>query len=108
VKLRPLSGRSTSSRPVTTRPSALVDVSTSCAPPVTVTASSIDESSIRTLTRTVWLTVTWIGCCTTVANFAAFAVRLYGPTGSSVNRKNPEASDVTSRVTPVSRCRAAR
>jgi len=39
----------------------LLDVSTSCAPPVTLTVSLTVGSSSWTLTRTLWLTLTSIG-----------------------------------------------
>src|SRR3954447_10330929 len=75
-KLRPFRGRSTSSRPLTTRPSTLVDVSTTDPPPFTVTVSLTADSSSCTLTRTDWLTFTCTGCCTTVPNCCASTVTL--------------------------------
>ncbi len=86
MKLRPFSGRSRISRPLTTAPSALLDVSTSCTRPATVTDSATVPTDSCTSTRTAWFTFTGIWLCEKAANRGASTVRLYVPTGSAVTR----------------------
>ena len=75
VKFRPLSGRSTISRPVTTLPSVLLDESTSGASTLTVTVSFTDATSSWRSSRDGLADVHLNGWRTSVPNCGASTVR---------------------------------
>ncbi len=102
-KLRPLSGRSFTSRSPTSPETEDVVVLTTEVASVTFTTWARSPTSSRSFTTASCPTARLIPLRTSVRNPGFSALTSYGPMGSESVRKDPDSSETAVRVAPVSR-----